>query len=97
MTGWCHGSAGIGLSRMALGEIVLADHDAADHLCCGNAGACDFLLELARRCEDMGAHEAAPTTERRVPALGLFQGSSGIGWALLRAADDRLPSHLSWG
>jgi type 2 lantibiotic biosynthesis protein LanM len=63
MVAWCHGAAGIGLARIASlpdsGSALDADLELAiravaatglhpvDHLCCGNAGRIDFLLEAS--------------------------------------------------
>ncbi len=138
-TNWCHGAAGIGLSRVALlelslpadlhelarrdlgraAELVRAQSSVFDHLCCGSAGECEFLLELARatgddearveangRCDELAerilAGEALRLNRpeaagREVPSPGLFQGSAGVGLALLRRCDPTLPSVLSWG
>jgi type 2 lantibiotic biosynthesis protein LanM len=138
-TNWCHGAAGIGLSRLGLLELSLpADlhqiarsdlgHAASavkarsgvfDHLCCGSAGESEFLLELAgatgdevarvetnRRCDELAerilAGEALRLSRpeaagREVPSPGLFQGTAGVGLALLRRCDPTLPSVLSWG
>lgn len=135
--GWCHGAAGIGLTRLALLQTplatrlpatldvdlararasVLASSPAVDHLCCGGAGEIEFLLELGRRRDDadalLHAHArcdqlaerilgnqrlrlAGPDAGGAIPRPGLFQGTSGIGLALLRRAVPDLPSVLMW-
>jgi type 2 lantibiotic biosynthesis protein LanM len=89
----------------------------ADHLCCGNLGRLDFILEAAKRFDQPHLLEGARTQASQVltraaregsfllnikppPGMympGLFNGSSGIGYGLLRLAyPERLPSVLLW-
>lgn len=88
-----------------------------DHLCCGNSGRAEILLEAARklarpelagvarrlvsrmvsRAEQNGNFSLDASLPRQVPLIGLFQGSSGIGYTLLRMAyPDMVPSVLLW-
>ena len=136
---WCHGGAGIGLTRLellalplpnSLYEIARRDlervHRALaggsperDHLCCGGAGEIELLAEIAAaggddgidsllrgRSDALAARILAgepPRLNRRdspgsrgVPAPGLFQGTAGVGLALLRSQRPELPSVLTW-
>ncbi len=91
--------------------------DDADHLCCGNLGRADALLEIGRRLDRPDlvgaarrrvAHARSTAAQRGgyrlwwqtgggVSLPGLFQGTSGIGYALLRSASpESLPSVLLW-
>ena len=89
----------------------------SDHLCCGNVGRVDLLIEASRR---LGRPELFAEAQRRVAWLveraervghyalnatpsgtafrpGLFQGTAGIGYQLLRlASPDAVPSVLLW-
>ncbi len=130
MLNWCHGAAGIGLSRLGMPGVLatdsIADADAAvcavqawgvqeiDHLCCGNAGRSELLLlsaarhgrddlraEAGRRAgwmiaraEANGGFSLFPNLPDRVFSPGLFQGTAGIGYHLLRLVDASLPSVL---
>lgn len=88
-----------------------------DHLCCGNLGRADILLEMGlrldrddlvhaaririanhrQRAHERGDYRLWWETGGGISVPGLFQGTSGIGYALLRAAvPDRLPSVLLW-
>jgi lantibiotic modifying enzyme len=88
-----------------------------DHLCCGNLGRADVLLEMGsrlgrpdldhaarvrvanhrRRALERGGYRLWWETGGGISVPGLFQGTSGVGYALLRAAfPDRLPSVLLW-
>jgi type 2 lantibiotic biosynthesis protein LanM len=101
----------------ATNVILRAGTGGVDHLCCGNLGRADILLEMGQRLARPDLTHAA---RARIAALrhraherdgyrlwwkagggvsvpGLFQGTSGIGYALLRAAfPDRLPAVLLW-
>jgi type 2 lantibiotic biosynthesis protein LanM len=85
----------------------------ADTLCCGNFGNIDYLLEVADSDEALqslarsrsvwligeshrrGSYEYDGASDEA--NLGLFPGSSGIGYVLLRAlAPERLPSLLAF-
>jgi lantibiotic modifying enzyme len=135
---WCHGAAGIVLSRLELARTPLGERipdvlerDLAratialrdwqprmEQLCCGAAGGIDALVELGARRDDAAATRAAqeradtiaghllagrPARLNRpdrgaaeVPAPGLYQGTAGLGLALLRSRAPELPSVLSW-
>lgn len=88
-----------------------------DHLCCGNLGRADILLEASRRLSQPDLYTSASTLAAQAVARaeqnngfylnlglsgdvfmpGLFQGTSGIGYALLRlACPDLLPCVLMW-
>lgn len=88
-----------------------------DHLCCGNLGRADMMLQAGltlsrpelvdaarehaakalRRAEASGGFILNSLLPRGVHSPGLFQGTAGIGYELLRlAAPDQLPSVLSW-
>lgn len=121
---WCHGAPGIGLARLEFkGRLgcASADVDAAllcarnavssgvDHLCCGDLGRTELLLEAGGNQE-----EAAATASRTVKAArarghyrlnwseqyfwsSFHQGMAGIGYQLLRVAQpELLPSVLRW-
>ncbi len=127
---WCHGAPGIGLARCARpgGPDEEAQRDVLravektlatrvpelDHLCCGELGRVELLLEAGRQA---GRADWVAEGRRRIDAvvhaasrrgryaLGFesgpnvppfFQGTAGIGWALLRAARPELPSVLLW-
>jgi lantibiotic modifying enzyme len=60
---WCHGAAGIGLSRLLMADLAVAHEDIetavkavanvvlpTDHVCCGESGRLLFLLEAGRQC-----------------------------------------------
>jgi lantibiotic modifying enzyme len=82
-----------------------------DYLCCGNLGRVETLV-VAHRPElrELAEAGASAVVARArcngcyklfvdVPGLynpGFFQGMAGIGYELLRVADDRLPSVLLW-
>jgi type 2 lantibiotic biosynthesis protein LanM len=78
-----------------------------DHLCCGELGNVEFLLEAGRRMQrpDWVKHAqvrgaAAFARSRQDSDLfkpGLFSGLAGIGYEMLRlAVPDRIPSVLLW-
>jgi lantibiotic modifying enzyme len=94
--------------------------DEADHLCCGNLGRVDILLEAGRVLENESLVEqsramaeevlqrvdergwAVPRTAEdghdRHASGGLWQGTTGIAYTLLRMTDpDRYPTLLTWG
>lgn len=94
-----------------------AGTDGVDHLCCGNLGRADILLEIGRRLDrhdlmfaaqsriagcvqrkrGTGAYRLWWETGGGVALPGFFQGTSGIGYALLRAVEPgSLPSVLLW-
>ncbi|MGA7616750.1 MAG: type 2 lanthipeptide synthetase LanM family protein, partial [Thermoanaerobaculia bacterium] len=120
MIAWCHGAAGIGLSRLSLRGLikddavergierststVLADSlFVVDHLCCGNLGRDELLvesggeaLEEARRRatvaldrrRNSGAWALQPDAEEnRIFQPGFFRGLAGIGYSMLRLAN----------
>jgi lantibiotic modifying enzyme len=91
-----------------------------DHLCCGNFGIVDILLEAGRVLENDSllrqsqrlAQGTLEAVDQRgwgisLPAAdggdrhmsgGLWQGTAGIGYTLLRMTDaDRYPCLLAWG
>jgi len=89
----------------------------SDHLCCGNVGRVDFLIEAARRldrpelfteaqrrvawlverAERVGHYALNATPSGTAFCPGLFQGTAGIGYQLLRlASPDAVPSVLLW-
>ena len=101
----------------ALQCTLAAPIDDADHICCGNLGRADFLIEasrrlnrpdlleearrrvsaVVRRSRETGAYRLNAQGEGMEPNPSLFQGLSGIGYLLLRAAEpDRLPCLLLW-
>jgi type 2 lantibiotic biosynthesis protein LanM len=77
-------------------------------LCCGEIGKADILLEAGRRLGRPElislAHERASAvaagrepSSAGLPIPGMFQGTAGLGYGLLRqVAPDRLPSILLW-
>jgi lantibiotic modifying enzyme len=134
LSAWCHGSAGIGFSRLSALGLVRPEDDAAiaadlvkalrkvntrqllvwDNICCGNFGRVDFLVTAGRRLQNPSLEEAAYRIAGlcldragedgfRTPGPdegpqftpGLWQGTGGIGYVLLRlAAPERFPSLL---
>lgn len=134
VTGWCHGTSGIGLA--CLGSLPILNTDdihqqievalqitqksgllAVDNLCCGNFGHIEFLLvaalqlsrpeflEIAQkqatwvvnRAEQFGSFRLLPNLPAELHHPGFFQGTSGIGYQLLRLAHpDLLPCVLLW-
>jgi lantibiotic modifying enzyme len=74
-------------------------------LCCGEMGKADILLEAGHR---LGRPDLIALAKERASAVagmdlsgmlipGLFHGTAGIGYGLLRQiAPDRLPSILLW-
>ncbi|HEU0012538.1 MAG TPA: lanthionine synthetase LanC family protein [Longimicrobium sp.] len=91
-----------------------------DHLCCGNFGIVDILLEAGRVLEnDSLVRQSQRLAQATLEAVdergwgiagtaedgsdrhlggGLWQGTAGIGYTLLRMTDpDRYPTLLSWG
>lgn len=128
---WCHGAAGVVLSRVdglsprdagstagevsvGLGTVRARAAEAPDSLCCGSAGRADALLtsglrldrpdlradavRVARSIADRVRTETTSlATFRGHRSVGLFQGSSGVGYGLLRAVRPGLvPSVLVW-
>lgn len=119
---WCHGSTGIGLSRLALFlnlkektdfrndvdktlNFILTDKSKrADCLCCGEIGIIDFLIECSIVFKDKKLMQIAKqkmmelllrykknkgfnlfTGNTKVSLNpSLFQGSTGIGYGILR-------------
>ena len=80
-----------------------------DHLCCGNMGRADILLEAGRQLARPeliaaargitleGAYQLLPGLPKEALFPGFFQGSAGIGYTLLRQAfPDQLPCVLAW-
>lgn len=80
-----------------------------DHLCCGNSAAVDFLLEaqgqdessagkrlaqMTARKEKLGQFCYLPPSYRNHFEPSLFYGAAGVGYELLRWADEGLPSVL---
>jgi type 2 lantibiotic biosynthesis protein LanM len=69
--------------------------------CCNRADWRERALRdvsaIVARARDVGAYQLFPDLQ---PGLlvnpGFFQGTAGIGYALLRLADERLPSVLMW-
>ncbi len=102
INGWCHGAAGIGMSRLAISEELGTDcsHDVeraldaversglgpVDHLCCGNAGRLEFLTEAARHGWER-AEELANDLSARMIARAQQEG-----WRL----DSHRDSHASF-
>jgi type 2 lantibiotic biosynthesis protein LanM len=101
----------------AANMVINDDGKGVDHLCCGNLGRANILLEIGLRLGrdelvdaakarvNQVAHRARVTGSYRlwwetgggISLPGLFQGTSGIGYALLRAAyPGRYPSVLLW-
>jgi type 2 lantibiotic biosynthesis protein LanM len=91
--------------------------DGIDHLCCGNLGRVEALLEVGRslsrpdlltmamasatqvaaRAQQTGSFALHPALPRGMHCPGFFQGTSGIGYELLRLAyPEVLPSVLLW-
>src|SRR5205823_11480768 len=91
--------------------------DGIDHLCCGNLGRVEMLLEIGRslarpdleaaaaasaaqvvaRAQQTGSFAMHPSLPNGINCPGFFQGTTGIGYELLRLAyPDALPSVLSW-
>jgi type 2 lantibiotic biosynthesis protein LanM len=132
-TSWCNGGPGVGLARLgglgvwdtatmrsdidAAADLIRAAGAGVDHLCCGNLGRADILLEMGERlgrpeltliarqqvagvmnrAKANGGYRLWWETDGGVSLPGFFQGTSGIGYALLRAAvPSRLPSILLW-
>ncbi|MGY4688484.1 type 2 lanthipeptide synthetase LanM [Salibacterium sp. K-3] len=131
MGGWCSGAPGIGLARLQkrvtdpmhqrdIQRALTFTHDCpvhgSDHVCCGNAGRIDLLLEAylhgygEKQLE--AARKRATWMIERKDQLGhyllngkdqgsgfnpsFFQGTSGIGYMLLRnIAPDRIHSLLT--
>lgn len=132
---WCHGAAGIALSRIILAQgafggdstvsseidagIICSkdwDHKGVHQLCCGSAGIAELFFSASRflGCEqyrreaDNRLHEIVTCNDEDrlgiypdIPSglfnPGFFQGLSGIGYTLLRVAEDgKLPSILLW-
>ncbi len=116
---WCHGAPGIGLARLGMAGTFDGDINHAvacvlkslrhgpDHICCGELGRVEFLLEAGRICRrpEWTAHAqgiagtaATGYLAGRIFDLGssstetgFFQGLAGIGYQLLRA---RAPDSL---
>ena len=124
MSTWCHGAPGICLSRAGIStieelpgitdEIHLALQKTkktklrAHHLCCGEMGLCEVLLETGRRLNDeqviftgrqrvirildaakeAGGYLLNPILPPNANVLGLMRGISGVGYGLLRYADE---------
>jgi lantibiotic modifying enzyme len=136
ISGWCHGAAGVGLSRLGALEVIkpadesdiVSDLQLAlrrvaarpahgnDSLCCGTFGRVDFLLEASARLDnsslltvalsqasvavaraEASGFRLAPNTDGPHAAGGLWQGQTGIGYALLRLANrGTLPCIMMW-
>jgi len=132
LVSWCHGAAGIGLSRAggltildsletwrdidtALAVTEACGFAAVDQLCCGNFGRAELFLtasrELSRpelrgtalaiagrslkRARQSGRFQFDNRSEIFIP--GLFRGSAGIGYQLLRLFHpDDVPCVLLW-
>lgn len=81
-----------------------------NHICCGNAARILFLLELGDRLGEPTFTDAArkrtlllhrpiaeqPLHENQFLPPGFFQGSSGIGYTLLKLAHPRLVNVITW-
>ncbi|TFV74259.1 type 2 lantipeptide synthetase LanM [Blastococcus sp. CT_GayMR20] len=128
---WCHGAAGITLSRLGIlrvvddpalrSEIVVGLRTTRrnylqdlDSLCCGNMGRVEVFAVAADVLDAADLHDLARSGAeavlvRRVREKdfqvfpgeglhhpGLFPGTAGIGYQLLRVHDPRLPSVLLW-
>ncbi|MFN7976716.1 MAG: type 2 lanthipeptide synthetase LanM [Vicinamibacterales bacterium] len=82
MTAWCHGAAGIALSRvampgsastalaadadLALAQTTAASLSALDQVCCGNLGRADILLTASRAAGRAALADEARALVRRV-------------------------------
>jgi len=63
-----------------------------DHLCCGNAGCADILLEAGRVLEN----DSLVRRSRRL-AEGMLEGADERGWIVARAKADGSDRHMSGG
>ena len=101
MLAWCHGAAGIGLSRPEprAAEAVRRAPPRPNHsLCHGELGNLELLpLEeaRARAAAVLAAPEWRCATPFGIETPGLMTGLAGIGYGLLRLAEpERVPSVL---
>lgn len=82
MVAWCHGAAGIGLTRLdqrhgddldrAIRAVVASGLHPVDHLCCGNSGRIDVLVEASHRLARPGL-----LVEARSRAAAMIERAAG--------------------